>query len=58
MHAGILGGGGGGAPTWLRRALRLGGALMAAVRDLLGEGLKAEQEQSQTGAASLLVKLV
>ena len=31
--------------TWLRRALRLGGALMAAVRDLLGEGLQAEKKQ-------------
>lgn len=30
--------------TWLRRALRLGGALMAAVSDLLGEGLEAERK--------------
>lgn len=32
--------------TWLRRALRLGGALMAAVvRDLLGEGLEEEKQE-------------
>lgn len=31
--------------TWLRRALRLGGALMAAVSDLLGEGLQAEKKK-------------
>ncbi len=31
--------------TWVRRALRLGGALMAAVSDLLGEGLEAEKKE-------------
>lgn len=35
----------GSARTWLRRALRLGGALVAAASDLLGEGLEAEKKE-------------
>lgn len=31
--------------TWMRRALRLGGARMAAVSDLLGEGLQSEKKK-------------